>query len=129
MARFGQVTEALTMTRKVQVLVPPKPSRMVTVTRLVPTGKVEPLGGVDEALVMVQPFTGGRDQVTLLLVVWPGSVVVEMSAGQAKLRETVSTIMLAMARPLAVSPARRMVSEEGEEGSDKVVICVRHAPG
>src|SRR5262245_448157 len=59
-------------TLKRQVLVPPSPSTTMATTGFVPTGKVEPLAGVELTFVTVQPFTAGNTQVTLLLLHWPG---------------------------------------------------------
>ena len=82
---------SVTVTVKLQVLEPPKPSRTTHVTAFVPTGKVEPTGGTQVTLVTTQPSTTGTDHVTLLLLHWPKSALAAMSVGQGKFKHNVST--------------------------------------
>src|SRR4051812_33490792 len=81
MMRAGGWVSAI-MTLKLQVFVLPWKSVMVEVIRFVPTGKVEPLGGVEVTLVMMQPSATGKAKDTFDLLHWPGSALAVMLVGQ-----------------------------------------------
>src|SRR5437588_394250 len=95
---------------------------MMEVTKLVPTGKVEPCGGEEVTLVTVQPFIAGSVQVTLDLLHWPGSALAKMSDGQVKSRQSVATTTWSMSEPLT-APVMTRVSEAGQGGPMRQVDC------
>src|SRR5205809_2664192 len=83
---------ALTATVNEQTALLPSPSTFVQVTVLIPTGKVDPLDGVQVVPVIVQFVKVGVVQVTLVLLLWPESALTKMSGGQTKSTHNVSTI-------------------------------------
>src|ERR1035438_9419218 len=91
------------------------------VTRLVPTGKVEPLGGVEVTLVTVQPLVAGKVHVTMLLLHCPGSALMLKSEGQGKLRQSVSITTWSTSVPLV--PAVRTTDSDAGQVSSRQIVC------
>ena len=82
----GQVmagdSSSLMVTVNEQPFVLPAPSVATQVTLLVPTAKVDPLGGAQTTVTFVQLSAAVAVQVTLLLLHWPGSFDATIGAGQ-----------------------------------------------
>ena len=70
------------VTVKVQLLELPEASVATLVTVVVPTGKVEPKGGVETTVTLPQLSVALTEKVTLLLLHWPMSAVRLMLVGQ-----------------------------------------------
>src|SRR3954453_12221400 len=98
-------------------------------TKFVRTGKVEPWGGVEVTLVMMQPSGVGKVKLTLDLLHWPRSALAMMLVGQGKSSTRVSTSIWSMSKPRLASPARRMFSELGEGWRSQMDWSVFQLPG
>src|SRR5689334_7016248 len=111
-----------------QIFVPLSATLITDVTLFVPTGKVDPLGGVEVILVIVHPFTTGNPYITLLLLHCPASALATISPGQLILRQIVSTTTWSINDPF-VPPVNITVSAPGHGGPNfHVVSSTTHCP-
>src|SRR5437867_5406929 len=93
---------SLIVTLNMQALMFPLPSVAVQVTVVRPFGKIEPLGGTQITVTLVQLSLAVTVKLTLLRKHWPGSALAMMFAGQVMEGALVSIVNAA--KPVLTLP-------------------------